>query len=337
MYKIIQLKKKINKSLNKIKWLNKFFIAIISTIIIVIFLFILLNGLFPITTQQEIQLRSAGLQYDQIYQEIVQHNHLDKSLLERSWIYFINWFKGDFGTLSSGSDLYGPQASSNRSILDYFLIKNSISYLISTISLLFSLLIGVILGYIAAKKRNTIWDYILNFFTIATLSISLFILIPLVIQIVSSFGIVIEFKKDDFKTYLLPIFSLAIITIAPILQVVRSKAIEIFTSSFYLFFLSMGIRKWKLFWKIIFPNLFTDLMSLMPFLLIGLFAASVFLEYYFNIPGTWQYLYATVTSYENYLICFMILFLGLTYSLVYTFGEIVKVLIDPRERIRKHE
>ncbi|WP_165001862.1 ABC transporter permease subunit [Mycoplasmopsis columbinasalis] len=338
MYKISQKFHKIKKKLFWSVPIFKFLNAIIITIVIVFLLFLILNGLFPYTVPEQQQIATSGLSGDLTIQSIIQKKHLDKPLFLRGLIHILGYFKGEFGTLSNlNSQIYGTNTVADTNIWNYFVEKNSLTYLIAFIALVISFFIGVSLGYFAAKKRDTSWDYILNFFAISFLNVSLIILIPALIQWLSGYGIQTDYVLNKPSSLILPTMCLVLITIAPLLQVTRSKTIQVFNTNFYNFSKSLGLNNSFLFWKIVIPNVLIDILSLAPFLLMGLFSSSIFLEFYFRMPGTWSYFYAVIINYENSFTCFFVFFMGTIYSLNVTFNEIVKVILDPRQKGRANE
>ncbi|OAB49059.1 ABC transporter permease [Mycoplasmopsis gallinarum] len=310
-----------------LKLINKILLSFVTVICIVTFLYILLSAFFPITNAQRQSLNNAGANYDEIYANIVKTNLLNKPLIYRVSIYLRNIFQLNFGEFSQVSDLYGI---SNTNIFDYFIVQNKYTYLIGFISLIISLILGFYLGYLSGKHKQKLIDYGLNLTAIIFLSISLLVLIPVIILIFSSFGFIIKFNNNNFLTYLLPIFSLILITIAPIMQIIRAKTIEISETEFFIFYKAMGFSQNQIFYKLFFPNLVAELMNLLPFLTIGIFISSIFLEIYFAIPGTWKYLYNVITSHENKASCFLVLWLGTIYSFTYVIGELVKFMLNPQ-------
>lgn len=271
---------------------------------------------FSTTTQQEIQ-------------QIQQKFNLNRSILERLFIFYGQIFSLNFDQFSTISSKIGVVDNYSLNLFNYFVVESKEGYVLFVIVALVSFCLGYFLGYIAAKNKFKFIDYLINFGVTIFLSISLLVLIPLLIIIDSLFGNVFEFNSTSVRTYVLPFVSLTLITMVSVTQISRKRIIEIFSTNYYQQAKLIGLKQSTIFWKCVFKNSISSVLTLLPFLVVSLFTSSIFLEIYFQFPGNWKNIHSLVIFKEVKAICFLILFLSLIYFFSYTFTEALKTIINP--------
>ncbi|APJ38598.1 hypothetical protein BLA55_02940 [Mycoplasmopsis pullorum] len=308
-----------------------------------IFIFLLnyfLTYFFPLPKKIEdlIKLNTGLINAQEYYDKYMLHY----IPIHRALIYTLRTLTFNFGQISTVGD-FDVTSVSESWIWNYWITRNLVGYKINLVSFIFAMILGIWLGYLAAKKRTQGTDYIINSFAILFLSVPAFILIPLINIFRSWIGGTInidysnplwflfnvDFNNDQMISYLIPIIIMTLINFAGIMQISRSAFIKVLTSEYYKFALLNGLPKIKIFIFYALKNSLSEIINIFPFLFTGIFVNNVFLETFFNVSGTWKNLYHLITWKENNAIIALTYLLSLTYGVSYIFVLIVKYIISP--------
>ncbi|MEE3928155.1 ABC transporter permease subunit [Mycoplasmopsis ciconiae] len=283
-------------------------------------------------------LNNDKLSNELLYSRYTEEYHLNKPIFIRVLILFSGYFKGDFGNLSSLNNLINVTKNEHLSNWDYFFVQNKVSYLIAFISVVISLLLGYLLGFYAAVTKYAIFDYLINTFIIVFISISPILFIPVLNLIRNSYGEIIKYDPKNIKMFIFAVFALVLITLVSITQIIRNQIKQILKTNYYKLALIIAKNKWIIFWKYIFKNSLYTLLDMLPFLVVGLFSMSIFLEIYFDFPGNWSKLYTLILLKESSTIIFIFFSLAFVYTLVYIFKELIKeIFYKPLSEAKVYE
>lgn len=261
---------------------------------------------------------------------------LDQPLMSQ----FVNWgsavLQGDLGT----SMIY------RRPVSDVIGERFVNSVVLMIVAWIFSGLFGFMLGVIAAMKRNTWIDRVVQWYCYTLASTPTFWvgLLMLMVFAVSlgwfpiGLGVPIGVLTEDVTLFdkirhlVLPAMTLSIVGVANVALHTREKLIDVLSSDYVLFARARGERGFTLFWRHGFRNVVLPAMTLQFAAFSELFGGAVLAEQVFSYPGLGQ---ATV---EAGLRGDVPLLLGIViFSTVFVFvgnllADMIYQFIDPRTR-----
>lgn len=209
-------------------------------------------------------------------------------------------------------------------------------------------LVGIILGIIAAYKRNTVIDYVICSITTFFNSLPSFVLIFLMI-LVLGYGLhwlpPIILPKDADQYYLsfaIPLLALILPQLSSITLLVRGEIIELMDADFYLLAKIKGYNNKQILIKHTLKNALVDIIPLFSHTFMVVMISSFFIEYTANIPGLAKLFLSSIFVGNEGVIYFeipVVIVICLIYSvmgMVMTlFLDVVYRFIDPQVRIGK--
>ena len=140
------------------KYIVKRLLLLIPLILVVSFLVFALMDLSPGDPVRSVVGENATEEQIEIMREKLGYND---PLLVRYGRYILNVFQGDFGT-----SIYGGKV-----VLNEYLSRLPYTLWLAVVSILFTILISIPLGIIAAIKQNSWVDFLLSGFAICGISI----------------------------------------------------------------------------------------------------------------------------------------------------------------------
>ena len=214
--------------------LKRVLIAVVTTLVILLVLYLMLDLMpgSPFNDEKMSDVQRAAL-----YEKY----GLDDPFVIRYFRFVWNMIHGDFGVS------YAIQK--NMPISRMLAARIPLTVQIALQAALLGTTVGLILGIVAAIKKNSIWDTTAT--TISVLGVSL---PSFVFALVLSYLFSYKYKifpllytdKEAFKSTILPTISLSMFTIASIARYTRSELIEVMSSEYILLADSKGITRARL-------------------------------------------------------------------------------------------
>lgn len=240
--------------------------------------------------------------------------------------YFAQLFKGDLGT----SIKYRAGYSNAKIIAQ----KAPLSIEIGLISLVISLLIGLPLGAAMARStrsNNKFWD---RFGTVIIVVVQA---VPsavyyLLIQLYGSewFGVSMLFSRDDFATWLLPIFSLALGNIVYYAMWLRRFMVDEANKDYIRLACSKGVSERNI-WNIhVFRNAIVPLVQYIPNSILFTLMGSLYVESLYSIPGMGGLLVQAIKIQDNTLVEALVILYSILSVVGLLLGDILMAIFDPR-------
>jgi len=300
------------------------------TFIITVFLFFVFIKLIP---DNHIP---APLQGDEWYEINKEREGWDKPII----VQFGLWVKN---ILTDGS--FGYSVLLQRDVSDAYFQKIPATIRINIVPYFLSIPIAIVIGVVAALKKNQLTD------TIISIGIMIFISVPyFVVAVLSQF--IFYFRlgwAPDYKiatasefaelgtmyglsTYILPVVVLTISAIPGFARSVRAELTEQLTQDYMLLAISKGLTKRQAVFRHALKN------ALVPFLpgifigIIGIISGGIITEQIFRVDGTGR-LYLQAFNGRDYALLMLINTFGQFITLVSAIvGDLSYTLFDPRVR-----
>ena len=303
-------------------------LMLVTLFIITGMCFILIRMLPPATVSPEdphaeiVELRREALGYNKPL--LVQFGIFLKSV-------FTKWDWGVSDKLYVGRDVF-----------QMLYQKMPATVLVNLYSILISIPIGIILGIIAALKKNTWIDHTISTLTMVVISVPSFVY-AFVIQYLFSYKLgwfpflmkagTDYFTWEMFVSMVPAIMSLSFGVIAGFTRTTRAELTEVLTSAFMLLARTKGLTKAQATVRHAFRNCMVVVLPSIFGSFIGVMSGSLIIEKIFSIPGVGQ-LYINSINAPDYPMFIMNTFfytsIGLAASIVV---DLSYGFIDPRIRM----
>lgn len=309
------------------KYIIKKILLIIPTMILISFLVFVGLQLVPVDPITYIVPPDMAANVEQIDKLRVQLG-LDKPIIYRYFKWLIGILKGDFGySIVSGT-----------AIKD--IIKQALpaTFILAFTALIFSTIIGIAIGILAAIKQNSIVDNIVRFFSVLAAAIPSFFFGILLLNI---FAIKLQLfpisgryssSYSSIRHLVLPSLTLSLALVSAVMRYTRNSILDICNMPYVKTARAKGISEFKVYFKHILKNALRPILVLLIFRLPILVGGSVIIENIFAWPGISRVILEGITAGDYPVIMMttlMVAFVMLACSLIV---DIVMAILDPRIR-----
>lgn len=303
--------------------------SLVTMFIIITILFALLR-LMPIegyfenfdkmdNTQVQVKLTALGLK-----------DPLPKQLLR----FYGQILHGDLGT----SNKYRIGVSINEIIAE----KIPVSLRLGLISLAIALAIGLPLGILMARSTRTrfkIGDKLGTVFIVVIQAMPAAVYHILIQFAGSQYGpkLPMLFDAADPKSYILPIFSLAIGNIAYYAMWLRRYMVDEANKDYIRLARAKGVANSTISRRHVFRNAMVPLIQYIPNSILFTLMGSLYVESLYSVPGMGGLLVTAIKRQDNTLVQALVLIYAVISILGLLFGDILMGIVDPRISFAKKE
>jgi peptide/nickel transport system permease protein len=256
---------------------------------------------------------------------------LDKSLFLQYTSWLGNVFQGDFGT----SIFY------RENIGELMLQRFPVTLYLGVLSLAVSVILGVLVGLVAAVKRGTWVDsttgiiaYLGQAVPIFWLGIVLMYLFGLHLGWLPISGYTSPFKDFWLSTrqIVMPVACLSVGSMVAIMRQMRSSAIEIIQQDYVRTAWAKGLRQHDVVTKHVLRNSLIPVISIVGMFVPMLFGGVVFVETIFAIPGIGLLLVTSIFEHDYQLIQSITFIIAIIVVLTNLLVDLAYGWLDPRVR-----
>ena len=297
-----------------LKYIGKRILISIITLFVILSILFLMTRLLPGTP-----FNSEKMSPEQM--EVVKAKYgLDKPVIVQFGNYLKNMVKGDFGL---SYVLYKDQG-----VADIVMPRPKLSFIYGIAATALGTIVGMLLGIIAALKRNTIWD------TIATIISVLGVSIP---SFVFALLLVINLENDPIVSSIIPVVALSMSVIANVARFTRTEMISVLGSDYMTLALAKGLDKKTLIFKHALRNALIPVITVIGPILVNLMTGTMVVESICNVPGLGQILIDSIHSNDYNIIMACSFLYAFMYIAMMLIIDVSYGLIDPRIRLGKGE
>lgn len=250
---------------------------------------------------------------------------LDKPLVIQYKNYMVNVMQGDFGT----SFKYDNQKVSK-------LIGQKLIYTtqIGMMALVFGVVVGILLGALAAIKRNSFWDYATVIIAIIGVSVPSFVIGPLLqLYIGVKAGLLPVAYQKTFLSSILPAFALSLFVISSTARFMRTELVEVLNTDYILLARAKGLSSTQVVFRHALRNALIPVITIVGPLAITLLTGSLVIENVFGVPGVGYMLVDGINRNDYFVILGVASFYSILYILILIITDILYGIIDPRIRV----
>ena len=264
---------------------------------------------------------------------------LDKPLVVQYGIWISNiLFRGDFGN----SFTY------QRPVVDILKERLPRTVIISLVSIVFTWIIAIPLGIIAALKKNSVWDYILTFLSFIGLSLPAFLLAILLMYVVfANTGWLVtglyspEYQDapwsvakfvDLLKNVWLPLIVLAVTGAAGTIRVLRATLLDELQKPYVVTARAKGLPEWRVILKYPVRLAINPMISTIGWLLPAVVGGELVVSKVLNLPTVGPIILAATLSQDMFLAGAFVLLLSMLTLIGTLISDVLLAWLDPRIR-----
>src|SRR5436190_486916 len=262
-----------------------------------------------------------------------QQLHLDRGLLEQYWIWLSGLFTGKLGTsLANGEPVWA--------LVKPRLINSAVLVFVTGA---IGAVIGVVLGAVAALRKDSWFDHITSVAALAITSLPEFVVAIALIILLSTVVLHVlpavsllppgTYAWSQPELLILPVATLVIVIVPYIFRMMRAAMIEALESDYVEMARLKGVPEWRIVMGHALPNSVAPTIQVIGLNFLYLAGGVVVVEYVFNYPGIGQGLVFAVDNRDIPVIQFIVVVLAAFYVCVNIASDVVALLASPRRRI----
>ncbi|MEC2110104.1 dipeptide ABC transporter permease DppB [Bacillus stercoris] len=304
------------------RYMIKRFWAMAATILVITTLTFVLMKVIPGSPFNEERGTNEAVQ-----KNLEAYYHLDDPLIFQYIIYLKSIITFDFGP-----SIKKPSDSVNDMLERGF----PVSFELGMTAIVIAVISGLVLGVIAALRRNGFLDYAAMSLAVLGISIPNFILATLLIQ-----QFAVNLKLFPAATWtspihmVLPTAALAVGPMAIIARLTRSSMVEVLTQDYIRTAKAKGLSPLKIIVKHALRNALMPVITVLGTLVASILTGSFVIEKIFAIPGMGKYFVESINQRDYPVIMGTTVFYSVILIIMLFLVDLAYGLLDPRIKLHK--
>ncbi len=260
----------------------------------------------------------------QVLERIAASYGLDQPVWKQYLNYWKNLLHGDLGIS------YKTIGTVNEKIAGHF----PYSARVGGLAVVFSLLVGIPMGLIAALYRGKVADFTTLALATIGISVPVFVL-SLLLGYLFSYKLkwLPTYGLDSWASYILPVVCLSFNPIAYIARQTRSSMLEALEQDYIRTARAKGVSELMVVGKHALKNALTPIITYLGPLVAGLLTGSFIVESRFAIPGLGYYFVRSISDRDYTMIMGIVIFFGLFVVVCNLVSDILLAIVDPRVKL----
>ena len=206
-----------------------------------------------------------------------------------------------------------------------------ISFIMGIFATLIAYFIGVPIGVLMSRNKDKLFDKIAMVYIIIMFSVPSLAYIYFFASIGTNvFNLKMGYEFGNITTYILPIVSLSLGSIASMMMWTRRYMIDQGNSDYVKFARAKGLSEGQIFFKHILRNAIVPIAHGVPGSLFGAVAGALVTEKVYGVPGTGKLMVDAMTNHDNNIAIGLIFFYTILGVVSLILGDVVITLVDPR-------
>ena len=244
--------------------------------------------------------------------------------------FFKNLIKGDLGT--------SARYSVDAPIVGIIAQKAPISALIGISSMILALSLGLPLGAAMARSKSKFWD------KFGTAFIVFINAVPAAVYYIylQSYGaqalnVPMLFDRNNWQTWILPIFSMSLGNIAYYAMWLRRYMVDEMNKDYVKLARAKGVEGKKITMRHVFRNAFVPMVQYIPTSLMYTICGSIYIESLYSVPGMGGLLVDVINRQDNPMVQAIVMIYSCIGIVGLLLGDLLMTVIDPRITFAKKE
>ncbi|MCS0317822.1 oligopeptide ABC transporter permease OppB [Vibrio diabolicus] len=251
---------------------------------------------------------------------------LDKPVFEQYTMYLTNVIQGDFGPSFKYLDY---------SVNELIAVALPVSAKVGFIAFIFTLIMGVTVGTIAALKQNTWIDYTIMSTAMLGVVMPSFVLAPALIYLFSLHWNIFPaggWQDGSWQYLVLPVIGMSLLYVATFARITRGSMIETLNSNFIRTARAKGLSYRYIIIKHALKPALLPVVSYMGPAFVGIITGSVVIETIFGLPGIGKLFVNAAFNRDYSLVMGVTILIGFLFILFNAIVDILLAMIDPKIR-----
>ena len=246
--------------------------------------------------------------------------NLDKPIPEQYVIYMNNLLHGDWGvSLHSGRDIWGEISS-----------RFKVSAKLGGMAALVAIVVGLVLGSIAALTRNRWPDRLIVFFTTLGTAMPSFVLATLLLVVFCLKLGWFPVWSSTSPNYVLPIIALSVYPMAYITRLTKTSMLDSLNQDYIRTARAKGVPGWKVIFKQALRNALIPVITYVGPMVAYILTGSMVVENIFTIGGLGSSFVTSITNRDYTMIMATTIFLAILMVVANLLTDIAYKFVDPR-------
>ena len=245
----------------------------------------------------------------------------DKPVIVQFFNYLGNILKGDFG-LSTGWV--------GNTVAELIMGGFSYSARIGFTAAVIAIILGIVLGSVAALRRDKLLDKIIQVITTALVSMPSFVMATLLLLLFALQLGWLPSLGNQPGGLILPIISLALYPMAYVTRLQRSSMLDVLGQDYVRTARAKGVRNSKLIFKHALKNTLTPVITYAGPMMAYILTGSMVVENIFSVPGLGRLFTNSMLRTDYMMIMGVTIFLATMIILMNFLSDILYKVIDPR-------
>ncbi len=245
-------------------------------------------------------------------------------------VQYFNWLKnmlmGDFGV----------SYFQNKPVLDILVTSFLITAKLAGIAYLLSIVLGVVVGVVAAVNRGKWIDSFLMTLSVFGISApSFWIAIILQIFICLKLNLLPLSGISSASSFILPGIALGTRYAASVARITRTSMLEVLSQDYIRTAQAKGLKKWAVIIKHAFRNALIPVITIAGSELGSILTGSVLIESIFQIPGIGKMLVDSINTRDLPIVQGGVMYIAVICVIMYLVVDILYTFVDPRITLGK--
>ena len=247
---------------------------------------------------------------------------LDKPLMEQ-YITYLKDIVTEFD--------FGPSLKlRGRNVMDIIVDGMGVSVKLGLIAAGMALVTGVVLGAVAALRRNKLVDKIIMVITTACISMPSFIMGTLLLLVFALQLAIVPANGETAKGLILPIITLSLSPMANITRLTRSSMLDVLGQDYIRTARAKGVSQVKIIFGHALKNSLIPVITYVGPMLAYIVTGSLVVEQIFAVPGIGRYFVSSITGRDYPLIMGTTIVLATLIVIMNLLSDIMYKIVDPR-------
>ena len=255
-------------------------------------------------------------------------------------VQFFNYLK-DLVTFDFGNSL-----AYNQPVLNLILERFPNTIILAVTALIIAIVVGVFLGILAARKQNTIIDYLVTTLSLVGVSMPIFwlgVMLVLLFSVdlglfpASGMGVLSDGFGNFLKHLILPSITLATIPTSQFARVMRSSMLETISQEYIKTARSKGLKERVVIYKHALKNALNPLITVMGLQFALLLSGAVLTETIFSWPGIGLLIVDAIEKRDFIVVNYTIIFIALIFILINLLVDVLYKAVNPKIKLGSNE
>ncbi len=226
---------------------------------------------------------------------------------------------------------FGPSLKQRgRLVIDIIQDGMKTSAKLGLIAAVFALVFGIVLGSIAALRRNTVLDRVIMVLTTAFVSMPSFIIGTLLLVWFALKLKILPANGTSSEGLILPIVTLMLYPMAYITRLTRSSMLDVLSQDYIRTAKAKGVSKNKVIFKHALKNALVPVITYFGPMLAYIVTGSLVVEQIFAVPGIGRAFVQSITNRDYTLIMGTTIILSSLIVIMNLVSDILYKIVDPR-------